>query len=374
MKVIDGGVVYPTGRKPERRSCAFPSICVSASRRWLCAFRAAPAKFAVTGQHPLLTWSDDEGGSWTEPIAPFSPVDIEGRPGNLRGGAITALPNGTLLAAVSWIDQSDPSLPFYNPETEGLLDTRILLFRSLDDGASWSAPVLVDTTPFKVPTPLTGPILWLSNGHLALQVELNKHYRDTSVWKHSSVLMFSRDEGHTWPEHTITSNDPTNRVFYWDQRPGVLADGRLLDVFWTYDNGNAVYLNIHARVSDDHGRSWSPMCDTGVPGQPAPPVSLPDGRIGLVYVDRTSTPTIKMRASEDGGHTWPQASEIVLHSASLPTQSTLKAGMNDAWSEMAKFSVGLPTTALTQDGDIVVTFYTGSHCDETSIHWVRVRG
>jgi BNR repeat protein len=373
MTIVSRGTVYESGKRPERRSCAFPAICASPSGRWLCAFRAAPTKSAVTGQHPLLTWSDDQGHSWAEPAAPFSPVEVEGKPGNFRGASITALADGTIIAVVCWVDQSDSSLPFYNPETEGLLDTRIFLFRSLDDGVSWSAPTLVDTSPFKVPTPLTGPLLRLRNGDLACQFELNKHYWDPSVWRHSSVLMFSKDRGHSWPEHVITSNDPTNRVFYWDQRPGVLSDGRVLDLFWTYDNREATYLNIHARVSTNHGRSWSEMWDTLVPGQPAAPVSLPDGRIALVYVDRTGPPTIKLRASADGGQTWPEASEIVLHAAPVPPQSVLKSGMNDAWSEMSKFSVGLPAMALTRDGEVVVVYYAGPHFDETSIHWVRVR-
>jgi hypothetical protein len=96
--------------------------------------------------------------------------------------------------------------------------------------------------------------------------ELNKAYYDTSVWRHSSVLMFSKDGGRSWPEHAITGHDPENRVFYWDQRPGVLRDGVLLDLFWTYDNRSAAYLNIHARESRDCGSTWSAMWDTGVPG------------------------------------------------------------------------------------------------------------
>jgi hypothetical protein len=208
---------------------------------------------------------------------------------------------------------------------------------------------------------------------LACQFELNKSYWDSSVWRHSSVLLFSKDGGRSWPEHAITSNDPTNRIFYWDQRPAVLSDGRLLDVFWTYDNHQATYLNIHGRVSLDHGRTWSPFWDTQVPGQPAPPVELPDGRLGLVYVDRTSAPAIKMRTSNDGGRSWPEFSERLLYAAPTQSQTITKQGMNDAWAEMAKFSVGLPATAVTASGDVIVVYYAGPETDETSIHWVRVR-
>jgi hypothetical protein len=330
MEIVSSGTVYAGGGQSDRRSCTFPSICVSPSKRWLCAFRAAPSKSGLSGQQVLITWSDDEGHTWCDPVAPFRPIEVEGRVGSLRLAALTPLGDGSIIAVSSWVDDSDPSLPYYNAQTEGLLDTRIFLSRSANDGVTWSQPTLIDTSPFKVPTPITGPLLRLHNGELACQFELNKSYRDPSVWRHSSVLLFSKDGGRSWPEHAITSNDPTNRLFYWDQRPGVLCDGRILDMFWTYDNQQATYLNIHGRLSLDHGRTWSPFWDTQVPGQPAPPVELPDGRLGLVYADRTSAPAIKMRTSHDGGRSWPEIGEILLHAAPMQSQTTAKRGMNDA--------------------------------------------
>src|SRR4030042_1085839 len=68
----------------------------------------------------------------------------------------TALGADKVLAALCWVDHSDPALPFFNEETEGLLDTRIFLSLSKDGGETWSAPRLIDTSPYKVPTPLTG--------------------------------------------------------------------------------------------------------------------------------------------------------------------------------------------------------------------------
>ena len=83
------------------------------------------------------------------------------------------------------------------------------------------------------------------DGERVCQFETNKPYYDTTPWVHQSVLMFSRDAGRTWPRHTVVTRDP--RIFYWDQRPQVLPDGRILDLFWTYGNAAAAYLNIHAR-------------------------------------------------------------------------------------------------------------------------------
>lgn len=373
MEIVDRGTVCAGRPETDRSSCAFPNICVLPSGRWLCGFRAGPTKLEITGQHALLAMSDDQGKTWSDPVSPFVPTPVDGRPGTLRAAAGTSLGGKSVLLTLCWVDYSDPSLPFFNEQTEGLLDTRLFHAFSEDDGQTWSEPVLMDTSPYNVPTPITGSALVLGNGRLACQFELNKHYNDTSVWRHSSVLMFSGDRGATWPEHVVAGNDPDNRYFYWDQRPGVLADGRILDVFWTYDNQDAVYLNIHARESTDHGRTWSDPWDTGVPGQPAAPVSLSDGRIVMVYVDRTASPIIKARISRDNGRTWPDETETVMHESDSGGQTRTKQAMQDAWAEMGAFSIGLPATAPLPNGDVLVVYYAGPRAGLTDIRWARIR-
>jgi len=370
MTIVDRGTAVHSG--PTRRSCAFPGICALPSGRWLCGFRAAPRKSEMRGQQALLCWSDDEGRTWTEPIAPFTPPLIDGAPGLFRALYCTPLGGDNVLALVYWVDHSDPELPFFNEATEGLLASCLFLARSPDRGATWSDLELIDTTPYDIPTPPTGPVLILADGRWALQFELNKPYNDPAPWRHSSVLMFSSDEGCTWPEHVRVTNDPDNRVFYWDQRPNVLSDGTLLDLFWTYDRGTGQYLNIHARASRDNGRTWGDLWDTGLPGQPAQPVSLPDGRILMAYVDRTGTPTIRARVSRDGGRAWPADTETVLCEPHLMRQTTDRTSMQEAWEEMAAFSLGLPAPAVLPDGDILIVYYHGPAPDETDVEWVRL--
>jgi hypothetical protein len=47
--------------------------------------------------------------------------------------------------------------------------------------------------------------------------------------------------------------------------------------------------------------------------------------------------------------------------------------MQDAWAEMGKFSIGLPTMAFLKNGDILVVYYAGTHPDFTDIYWVHIR-
>lgn len=374
MKIIDRGTVVRARKDSDMSSCCFPTVCAQSDGRWICGFRMAPTKNGVERQNSYISFSDDEGKTWSEPFAPFSAKPVYGKPGVFRGVQLTSLGAKSVLAYLYWVESSDMSLPFFNEKTEGLLDSKLFLSRSDDGGITWLEPEWIDTIPITVPTPFTGPILVLPNGDWALQIELNKHYYDTTAWRHASVLMFSKDKGRTWKEYSVTSNDPENKIFYWDQRPGILSDGTILDVFWTYDNKNAKYLNVHARESKDNARTWSALWDTGLPGQPAAPVSLSDGRIALVYVDREGAPVIKCRTSKDNGRTWQKDTEIIVYEKELKTQTEKKGRMQDAWSEMGKFSIGLPATTLLGNGDILVAYYAGDEMNVTDIHWTRLRG
>jgi hypothetical protein len=373
MEIVGQGIVFCGERGTDHASCAFAGIAALPGGRWVCGFRASPTKAGTLGQHVLIAISDDEGKTWPAVLNPFVPPPVDGGPGLFRAAYSTALGGNKVLAALCWVDHSNPALPFFNEQTEGLLDTRIFLSLSKDGGVTWSSPRLIDVSPFNVPTPLTGPVLVLPNGEWALQFELNKPYDNQDPWEHASILMFSFDRGQSWPHYSIVSSDPENRIFYWDQRPAVLEDGTLLDVFWTYDRSAAEYLNIHARRSTSGGRTWSAFWNTGVAGQPAQPVSLPDGRIAMVYVDRTEATAIKVRISADGGKTWPAATEMTLYQPELTSQARKKRSMQDAWSEMEKFSLGLPATARLANGDLLVIFYAGTEPDLTDIRWLRIK-
>lgn len=369
MRLLAQGVVFASVPGSDRQSCAFPQVTVLPGGRWLCGCRAACTKGGNEGQHVLISYSDDRGASWDPAVTPWQPPALEGRAGQFRAVALTALGGERVLATLYWVDYSRPELPFFNEKTEGLLDSRIMFAESADGGVTWSAPTLMDTTPYNVPTPITGPVLLLPNGERVCQFEINKHYDDTTPWIHASVLMFSTDGGRTWPRSSVVSRHPT--VFYWDQRPNVLPDGRILDLFWTYDNRAATYLHIHARESTDGGRTWSELWDTGVPGQPAPAVPLHDGQLAMVYVDRTAVPAIRCRLSRDGGRTWPAETQFSVYESALNSQTERKSGMNDAWAEMGKFSVGLPATAVLPGGEFLVVYYAGPATDRTDVRWAH---
>ena len=369
MKITSRGTVY-SGKSRSDQSLTFPGICALPGGRWLSTFRAAPNKNSSL-ENTLLTYSDDEGKSWSDPVGPWIAPRVGNRSGAIHAGYCSAADN-RVLATLCWLDRSDPTIPMFNTVTEGLLDMKIMLSESQNRGQSWSEPCFVDSSPFYGPVPITGPILPMGNGKLLCQFEINKPYYDTTQWRHFSVLKFSDDDGQSWPEHVVTSNDPTNRFFYWDQRPSVFKEGWIFNLYWSYDNKTGVYVNIHARESRDNGRTWSQIWDTGVPGQPAAPALLEDGRIVMVYVDRTSAPTIKARISSDQGRTWPEESVTTIYEATTGSQAMAKQAMQDAWEEIGKYSVGLPAIVLLPDGHLLVVYYAGQKTDDTNIEYAII--
>jgi hypothetical protein len=373
MKIVDSGTVIASRPKTDGVSCCFPSICVMPSGRWLAGFRLGPSKFSRT-QRALISASDDHGKTWSTPIEPTGPAPIlDGQPGMWRAVALTPLGGSRLALTLCREEYSNPMLPMFNEQTEGLMDMKIFTAISEDSGQSFSKPSPVDCGKYRdQPTPTTGPLLLLPDGRWAVQFEVNKHYNDPTPWQHASAIVFSSDEGRTWDEVVDIHTDPQRRLFCWDQRLA-FAGSSLIDLFWTFDRSANTYLNIHSRISHDGGHTWGSRTDTGIPGQPARLVALDEHRWIMVHVDRTDSPAIKARLSTDGGKTWPQSNELLIHDRPLRNQTWNKGSMQDAWAEMSAFSIGRPDAVPLSQNQALAVWYTGQSSDATDIQWACIQ-
>lgn len=340
-------------------------------------YRLAPAKQARS-QRAFTSWSDDEGRTWSQPAVVDQSFlhEAGGQAGSWRYVAGAPLGGERVAAVLGWEDTSDPLLPMFNEQTEGIVDMKLYAAFSDDGGATFGTPRRIPRGRYDdLPTPPTGAMLVLPDERWAVPFEVNKHYDDTAPWQHASCLTFSSDEGATWSEVVEVHTDPDRRIFCWDQRLSVLRDGSIFALFWTFDRQTNAYLSIHSGCSSDCGRSWGRLLDTGVAGQPARPVGFVDGRIVMVYVDRTAEPRIKARVTSDGGTTWPADSELLVHErpARARSQTWDKRSMQDAWAEMSAFSIGLPDGVALPNGDVLTVFYSGDRPDLTDVLWVRIR-
>lgn len=369
MKIISKGIIPKPPDNKDFSSNAFPCMERLPSGRWLAAFKASEKKGDCDFMHAVMTWSDDEGKTWVEPFEPVKLPDINQVPGQSRILYFLPLGGKRVLMLANWVDSADLSKPYYDPVNSSLKDTRIFFSFSEDDGETWSAPELMNTDSVHDPTPLTGAPFMLKDGTIVCQFEINKHDWDKSAWVHKSAMIFSRDGGRTWGDVVIVTEEPG--MYYWDQRPNVMADGKtILDFFWTLDGKKQQYLNIHARESPDGGKTWSEIWDTGIYGQPGQPVDLGDGRIAVIDIDRTVRPVITVRTSRDHGRTYDET--LIVYDSKFKKQDSRHISMDDAWDEMTRFSVGHPGLLSLGKDEILAYYYAGDHCDKTSIEFARI--
>lgn len=368
MKIISRGVI-PTPARNHFNSNTFPQIQKLPSGRWIAFFKSSVKKGDCEFMHAVICWSDDEGLSWSVPHEPVKLPDIDGVTGQCRIAYVLPLGGSGILMVLNWVDCSDVSTPYYNPEEETLKDTRIFYCFSNDDGASWSKPELMNIAGINAPTPLTGPPLLLKDGTIVCQFEINKSVGDIGKWIHKSALVFSYDTGKTWTDHSIVTEE--ENMYYWDQRPQVLNDGiSMIDFFWTLDGITNQYKNIHARLSADAGKTWGTIWDTGIYGQPGQPCALTDGRLITIDIDRSVKPIITVRASRDVQGNFDDS--IIIYEAELGKQDSREISMNDAWEEMVQFSVGHPGLTGLGNNEVLAFYYAGSSSNRTHIEFVRL--
>jgi hypothetical protein len=373
MQIVETGILSRGIAGTPRAALTFPAIVALAGGGLLATLRAGSTKDADDEAVELYR-SDDGGRSWRM-LRHFTYAgEIDGARGTLKVCYLTELAPGHLLAAAMWVDRTTyPGQPLFNPSTEGCLPMLILLADSADDGATWSDWRVLRLPDEIGPASLTSPVLKLADGRLAISVETNKHYYDDSKWLQKVVLFHSGDGGQTWEPPIVAGQDPSGRIFNWDQRLGLAPDGRIGAFVWTYDSQTNAYLNVHRRVSADGGTSWTPAEDLGFADQAGRPAVLPDGRVVLPWVDRFGTRSIRARIAQAIDAPFDSYSEVVLYEQGEDAPGGAGDDTTGALlAEMSVWTFGLPYAEALPDGDVLIAYYAGNE-HALDIRWSRVR-
>jgi hypothetical protein len=372
MRILGRGTIFDARLAlPEERFCTFPSLARLDDGRLVASFRTGSAKDSADEDSRVMA-SDDDGRTWQVVFAGFG--DLSPGRGRARCLSITPASGRNLLGSLCWMDRSDPSLPMFNPETEGILPTRVLLVESADGGRTWSAGREAPLAPH-TGNAITGSILILKDGCLALPYEAWKSYHDAGLGRHHAALRISADRGATWPELGDVAHDPDGRVLYWDQRVCVAPDtGQLLAMFWTHDRQAGRDMDIHIAWSlTTDGRQWSQPKSTGIAGQICAPLALGDGRVFAAYVHRHHPPSLRAILSDDFGRTWTAGEELVFYEKARGNESGMAGSrdFSDYWADMSIWTFGHPAPVLLPNGDIMVVYYAGNEV-AMGIHWARI--
>ena len=350
----------------------YPALVTLSNRDVLIAYRVGSTKDS-DDEIVEICRSTDAGRSWGEPVVPFS-REWNGVRGSLKLAYLTELPGGRLLAAALWVNRTAwPGKPLFNAETEGCLPMAILIFESTDGGRSWGSGRQVPMPEIVGPPSLTAPLLRLPDGRLAMSIESNKHYEDRSPWRQFVSYFHSADNGHNWTGPILVSQDPTGRIFNWDQRATVAPDGRIASFTWTYDSTTKKYVNIHRRISADGGVSWTPAEDLGIADQAGCPAILPDGRVVLPWVDRFGSHSIRVRAARGIDAPLEAGTERELYRLETAAkQESPGTSTGDLLANMGLWTFGLPFAERMPDGDVLVAYYAGA-ATRMDIRLARVR-
>jgi hypothetical protein len=382
MRVLDRGTIFDATSAPAtKRFCTVPSLVRLGNGRLVASLRAGSSKDAAD-EDTLVLVSDDNAASWRLTFEGFG--DLPPGRGRIRAAALTPTGGDRLLASMTWVDRSDPTLPLFHPQTEAILPTRTLLAASEDAGESWAVLGEVSLAPH-TGNAITGAILFLHGGRMALPYEAWKEHGDNGPAQHHAALRLTGPGGlrtseelstwpGQWPEFAIVANDPEGRILYWDQRltaaPGT---GELIAMLWTHDRESGRDVDIHITWGTSDAQRWTPPASTGIAGQICTPLALGGERVFAAYVHRHHPPSLRAILSDDFGSTWSAAEELVFYEKALGAESGMAGSRNfaDYWADMSIWTFGHPEPLLLPDGNVMIAYYAG---DSTAmgIHWVRL--
>ncbi|MEZ4865103.1 MAG: sialidase family protein [Caldilineaceae bacterium] len=370
MRLIERGLLSRSQPNTDRANLTFPTVTALAGGTLLATWRAGSTKDAEDESIEFAR-SMDSGRNWSAPWRPFTSPTIDGKQGTIKLCYLTELEPDHLLAASMWIDRTSyPGQPLFNPETEGCLPMSIILTDSYDQGATWSPWRVVPMPAAVGPASLTSPLLKLADGGLAMSIETNKHYHDRARWLQKVLFFYSQDQGQSWGAPVVAGEDPTGHIFNWDLRCGVAPDGRIATFAWTYDTQTTRYLNIHRRISTDHGHSWSDPVDLGFADQAAHPAMLANGQVVLAYVDRFQSHAIHARCAPAVDAPFDPHSDVTLYTHGAAAKQDDNTG--ELLAEMGLWSFGLPYAEVLPTGEVLVVYYAGTAA-AMDLHWARLQ-
>ena len=151
------------------------------------------------------------------------------------------------------------------------------------------------------------------------------------------------------------------------------GDGRLIAMIWTHDRHSGQDLEMHVTRGSPDGKSWERPVSTGISGQIAAPLVLPDGRVFAAYVHRHDSPSLRSILSDDFGKSWTAAEELVLYNSHAGAESGMdtQRSLEEIWEDMARWTFGHPACRLLPDGKVMVALYAGDR-SSTGIDWIKI--
>lgn len=243
-----------------------------------------------------LIRSSDAGLTWSRPqIILDTPIDD-------RDAGITETAKGTLLVttftSLVYQSQNGYSLPHWQAAEIGLTPAQresllgAWMLRSTDSGLTWSQP-------YRVPVTSPHGVIVLRNGRLLYP---GKKYPDPVG---PIGVCESKDDGLSWRWLSTIPTRPGDEVKNYHELHGVeAANGHLIVHI---RNHNAANKNETLQTeSTDGGKTWSTPHAIGVWGLPSHLLRLANGKLLMSYGHRRAPIGNQARVSKDHGRSWSE--------------------------------------------------------------------
>ena len=371
MNIIDQGLIFDArSAQAHHRANFFVTMLRESSGRILVGFRRGSTKYSSDG-NCCVAASEDDGKSWNLVCEHFD-NQVDGTTLEVRSVALGESRNGDVLGFLACNDRSAGE-DYYDADADTVAPSRIFATRSADGGRSWSASRLLDTGSLEYPV-LSGPAVPLDGGRWLVTRERQEPESPGGPSVHSADATVVADDG-TAEKILTVARDPRDRFFFYDQRQAYFPKtNRLIAAFWTYDREAEMDVAIHLASGEPATLKWETPFDTGISGQIAQPIPLPDGRLLLFYVHREPPGSMRLIASADSGRTWETPNELeVYRRGGGPEEGAASEGdYASMWIDMGKWSFGHPAGVVLKDGTVLLAYYAGPDERCLSIHWARV--
>jgi predicted neuraminidase len=245
-----------TNAATDSRGDYSPQVTTDGAGHWVAVWTSGPLRpIGVASEYGILVArSTDNGATWTAPD--FLNTDAATDPGRDEAPQVATDGAGHWLAV--WTSFYDPMLfPPYAPS-----DHNILVARSTDNGATWTAPEFLNTNSASdvelhdIPQVATD-----GAGHWVV-VWCFGHYYPPDTWEETEILVArSTDNGATWTAPAALNTNATTDSG-WDVRPQVTTDGagNWVAVWDSSDSlGGTIGTDADILVarSTDNGATWT---------------------------------------------------------------------------------------------------------------------
>lgn len=266
----------------------------------------------------------------------------------------TNLGQGNLLLFGYEFFRNNPDLSIGNPETGGVLDSRVIFMHSHDNGASWSNAFEIKST-WGRNVEASSPILVLDNGDWVSPVTEFPRWDGSHSGHSCGRLLRSVDCGESWNDDTVIMT-LGNHVSVFEQRICQLEkSGAIVVISWNEDLKTCQRLNNHYAISYDRGISFEGPFDTGIRGQASSVCAIGKDRLLALHAKRRDTdrPGIYAYIVNLENGKWDIEEQSILWEPEFPIKKD--KNMADVFSYL-KF--GQPGAIKLSDGTILTTHWT----------------